>query len=207
MCLIPTHPAGAREAVNDLNSWVASATAAEAMTHLRIDLIKAMSSGTAPEPSITIDWPGPPKGVFVSLIRGTEVIGCMGSFAPSRNDLYTAVLRTAVRATREDIRHRPLRPKDLDRARIVVTFVDPPAPIPGPEILQPWEEGLLAIQGTSSAVVVPGEAKTTRYALELALRQSGIDTAAPVEYYRFNALTWREERTELLHRGESRMTE
>lgn len=189
---IAVHQAAAGEPPSSLALWVHSTTAAQAMALLRHDLIESASRGIPVKPSTVIPWPDRPKGAFVSLIRENKVIGCMGSFQPLRGDLYGAVLRTAFRATREDIRHPPLRAQDLASAEIVVSFVDLPEPIESPEQLSPWREGLLAVQGTRSAVVVPGEAKTTRYALELALRQSGIHPGETVEYYRFDALTWRE---------------
>jgi AMMECR1 domain-containing protein len=193
MGMISTYQAAAEELPSDLARWVQSATSVQVMTLLRHDLIESASCGRLTKPSATVPWPDRPQGVFVSLMRGNQVIGCMGSFQPPREDLYTAVLRTALRATREDIRHPPLRARDLATARIVVTFVDLPQPIENPEVFSPWCEGLLAVQGNRSAVVVPGEAKTSRYALELALRQSGIHPDETVEYHRFDALTWREE--------------
>lgn len=177
----------------DLAAWVASATAARAMRELRADLVESVSSGVSVRPSRAITWPGEPRGIFVSLLEGGRVVGCMGSFAAPRKNLYAASLETALRATREDVRHRPLDAEDVARARIVVTFVGAPEPIEDPAGLRPWREGLLAVQGDSSAVVVPGEAKTTRYALELTLRGSGIDPRLPIEYHRFDAITWRED--------------
>jgi AMMECR1 domain-containing protein len=116
----------------------------------------------------------------------------MGSFEAPAGGLYAAALRTAWRATREDVRSRPLRAEDLAPMEIVVTFVGRPVPIPSAEYVSPWKEGLLAVQGDRSAVVVPGEAKTTRYAVRLALRNSGIDPEGGIQYSRFEAVTWRE---------------
>jgi AMMECR1 domain-containing protein len=162
------------------------------MKSLRADLLSALSEGSAALPSQVIPWPGDRTGVFVSLIRERKVVGCIGSFEPSQMELYATVLQTACRATREDVRHPPLHVSEIERVEIVVTFVGPPSPLSDIEFLHPWEEGLLAVQGPNSAVVVPGEAKTTRYAIELAMTESGLNPGEPIEYYRFPAITWRE---------------
>jgi AMMECR1 domain-containing protein len=186
--------AGAKEGTSSesLSRWVGSATADRAMVMLREDLSASVRRGSPVPVSTETPWPCRPTGVFVSLLRDGRVMGCMGSFEPPAGDLYTAVLQTAWRAMREDIRSRPLRAEDLSSAGIVVTFVGRPTPIPNPDSISPWQEGLLAVQEGRSAVVVPGEAKTTRYAVRLALRNSGLDPDGIIEYSRFEAVTWRE---------------
>jgi len=184
--------AEAGEPLDGLARWVDSSTAETAMQSLRRDLVRSVERGARATPSMAVPWPSAPPGIFVSLLRDGGVTGCMGSFEGPPGDLYAAVLRTAWRATREDVRSRPLRAEDLASTEIVVTFVGRPSPIPGAEYVSPWNEGLLAVQGDRSAVVVPGEAKTTRYAIHLALRNSGIDPEGGIQYSRFEAVTWRE---------------
>jgi len=190
---IMTAAGAGAEPSSELARWVGTATAEDAMACLRRDLVASVGRGSPVQPSVAISWPSAPTGIFVSLLRDGTVAGCMGSFEAPAGDLYAAALRTAWRATREDIRSRPLRVEDLDSVEIVVTFVGRPTPVADPEDLSPWNEGLLAVQGERSAVVVPGEAKTTRYAVHLALRNSGIDPEGMIECFRFGAVTWRED--------------
>lgn len=119
------------------------------------------------------DWPGPPVGVFVSLVSEKRTRACMGSVEPLGGSLAETVRTLAAQALYSDRRHPPVRREELEELRIVLSFCGPATPIGDPMRVDPAREGLLVSTERGSVAFLPGEARTVSWALGEA-RRAGI---------------------------------
>ena len=115
----------------------------------------------------TIDPPYPlpvlfrePAAVFVSAMRpdGSPRC-CMGSLYPTEPDAAEEIIAGAAAAAGHDRRFPPLRPAELSRLTLIVSFVARPRPITAAEAahLDPVREGLAVKNGDRWGVVLSGE--------------------------------------------------
>jgi AMMECR1 domain-containing protein len=123
--------------------------------------------------TVSIDWPGAPAGVYVTLTRGRETRACVGSPAPTRAGLVETVRSLAVLALSADRRRPPVRRDELERLGIAISFTDQGEPVTDPMLVDPGREGLLVTSSRGSVAFLPGEARTIRWALDEA-RRAGV---------------------------------
>ena len=134
------------------------------------------------------DWPGPPTGLFVSLLgpRGTR--SCVGSVAPVRGTLTASLAALAVEALGADRRRPAIRRDELDSLRIVVAFAGRGEPVTDPRLVDPGREGLIVSGADVAVAFLPGEARTIAWALREARRVGALRAQQPVTYLRFPAV-------------------
>lgn len=85
---------------------------------------------------------GDPRGLFVTLRRGGELRGCIGTLAPT-GDLTRVVSEYALRAALEDPRFEPLTLGELSDCRIEVSVLTAPEPLDGPDQIEIGRDGLI----------------------------------------------------------------
>jgi AMMECR1 domain-containing protein len=124
-------------------------------------------------------------GVFVTLIIGGKVMGCMGRIYPVEPNLQQEIARAAEMAATMDIRHPPISREDLPNLDFCVSVVGR-VRRESPDVeVNPRLEGILVKTGGISGVILPGEAKTAAYQRKWALREAGINPGVPFELYVF----------------------
>jgi AMMECR1 domain-containing protein len=116
------------------------------------------------------DWPGPPTGVYVSLVNGAATRACVGSVQPVAGSLRETVRALATQALSADPRHPPVRSEELAGLRVVIAFAGPGEPIADPMSVDPARDGLLIRGARASVAFLPGEARTVSWALREARR-------------------------------------
>ena len=101
-----------------------------------------------------------PAAVFVSAMKpdGSPRC-CMGSLYPTQPNAAEEIIASAVAAAGHDRRFPPLRPAELPRLTLIVSFVARPRPITAAEAahLDPVREGLAVQNGDRWGVVLSGE--------------------------------------------------
>lgn len=85
---------------------------------------------------------GKPMGLFVTLHRGGELRGCIGTLAPT-GDLTRVIAEYALRAALEDPRFPPLQPEELADCSIEISVLSAPEPLEKPEDLEVGRDGLI----------------------------------------------------------------
>ena len=115
----------------------------------------------------TLDPPRPlpscfrePAAVFVSAMRADgSPRCCMGSLYPTQPDAAEEIIASAVAAAGHDRRFAALKPAELSRLTLIVSFVARPRPISADEAgrLDPVREGLAVQNGDRWGVVLSGE--------------------------------------------------
>jgi len=101
-----------------------------------------------------------PAAVFVSAMRADgSPRCCMGSLYPTQPDAAEEIIASAVAAAGHDRRFPALRPAELSRLTLIVSFVARPRPISADEAghLDPVREGLAVQNGDRWGVVLSGE--------------------------------------------------
>ena len=129
--------------------------------------------------------------VFVTIAKNGRRRGCKGSFEPLTENLKDEIIQTAIGAATADIRYRPVRPNELEELTFTVSIVGPPKHVKDAGVYPPRLYGLLLKSGSKSGVILPGEAKTTRWRLTEAKRQARVRPGEPYELYVFETVTLR----------------
>lgn len=138
------------------------------------------------------DWPGPPVGLFITLVgpRGTRA--CVGNVTPPRGTLGASLAALAVDALAADRRRPPVRVDELDSLCIVIAFAGPAETIADPNLVDPAREGLLVGGADVAVAFLPGEARTVSWALREARRLGVARPRQSVTYQRFPAVVLQE---------------
>jgi len=133
---------------------------------------------------------GAPFGVFVTLVNRRGVTrGCYGSMEPMGRTLSEITVEAALGAARYDIRVTPVAAAELHELQVIVSLVGPTVPVLTMSEVDPERHGLLVRAGMRHSVLLPGEARTSRWQLKRSLRQVGIRKGEPYDMFRFRTVT------------------
>ena len=149
--LLPPPPVGPGEA-----RWLAG-LAARAIDHeLRTGRPFPLSDAGLPLPDVVRS----PGSSFVTLERGPDLVGCIGSL-DVRRALWRDVVRNARGAAFEDPRFAPLAPGDRAGVSVEVSVLSPFDPVPAGSVdevvaaLRPGVDGLVLTAGDQRATFLP----------------------------------------------------
>lgn len=131
-----------------------------------------------------------PAPCFVTISYKDRRHGCTGSFEPQTSTLAGGITQTAVRAWKLDPRSRRLTSFQIRQSRFYVTIPGPRKPVRDPSVYPPANYGLLVRSSGRTAVLLPGEAKTSRWQVSEAKRQAGVPPDAAVTFEVFPAVTF-----------------
>jgi AmmeMemoRadiSam system protein A len=123
-----------------------------------------------------------PAGAFVTLHRGKELAGCIGTFADS-TPLYRAIQEMAVSAATRDPRFEPLGPEDLEGLSIEISVLGGLFPIKHPpQGIEIGRHGLHVTRGFLRGVLLPQVAVesgwTSEEFLDQTCKKAGLDPRA-----------------------------
>jgi AMMECR1 domain-containing protein len=113
----------------------------------------------------------------------------MGSLEAKTSSLTQEIERDLKLAFTQDPRHPPVEKSEVAGMEIFLTAVGNPVALRGFEGLSPARDGILIRSGMKEAVVLLGEAKTTRYLLAFAKAKAGIKRGESFQIYRLPSLT------------------
>ena len=139
--------------------------------------------------------------VFVTISKAGRTRGCKGSFEPTTSNLRDQIIQTAIGAATADIRCRPIRSNELKDLDFTVSIVGPLKRVKDANGYPPRLYGLFLRSSSKSAVLLPGEAKTTAWRLAEAKRQAGLRPGEPYELYVFETVTLRVHKQTIKSRG------
>lgn len=133
-----------------------------------------------------------PRGVFVSLHKGNELRGCIGTITPQRRNLAEEIIDNAISAASRDPRFMPVEPEELAVLEISVDVLSPPELIESVEDQDPKQHGLIVQSKRETwkrGLLLPDlEAIDTaeKQLYYTRVLKAGItDPEEPVELYRF----------------------
>jgi AMMECR1 domain-containing protein len=132
----------------------------------------------------------PSAGVFVTIERKGNVVGCRGGLVSRCESLEAEVATAARAAARHDARYTPLTPSDLRDFLVTVTIVQRLEPITDVQTLQP-ADGLVLRCGEKVGVVLPWEGKDPAVRLKWAYKKAGVEPGTACVLQRMKAERFR----------------
>lgn len=166
---------------------IAGQPEAEIVSLARSTIEHVVNDGTEPRSPVLTDSGYPDRaGVFVSLHRGGELRGCIGTILPTRDTLAEEVAHNAVEAALHDPRFPALNVNELADLDIKVDVLRNPESCEF-EDLDPKTYGVVVTSGWRRGLLLPDlpgvdDAETQ---VLIALQKAGIGSGEPCSLERF----------------------
>ena len=129
-------------------------------------------------------------GVFVSLHKHGRLRGCIGTIAPTEDNVALEIIRNAVSAGISDSRFDPVDESELPYLTYKVDVLFPAEPINGPEELDVKRYGVIVSSGYKRGLLLPNldGIDTVEEQISIARRKAGIPDGADVKLERFEVI-------------------
>lgn len=127
-------------------------------------------------------------GVFVSLKKKGQLRGCIGTFLPSTENIYTEIVRNAIASATQDPRFPPVNASELDEIEYSVDILSPPEPVKNLDELDPKKYGVIVVKGWQKGLLLPDieGVNTVDEQLRIAKLKAGINPFdTDIEIYKF----------------------
>lgn len=126
-------------------------------------------------------------GAFVTLKKGSQLRGCIGTVQAVEENLAKEISANAVSAAVRDPRFTPVRSDELDELSISVDILSPMERIESESDLDPKKYGVLMRSGSRSGLLLPDleSVNSVEEQLTIVRQKAGIARGEPVELYRF----------------------
>ncbi|MBF0464211.1 MAG: AmmeMemoRadiSam system protein A [Nitrospirae bacterium] len=127
-------------------------------------------------------------GVFVSLKKGGQLRGCIGTFSPIRENVAMEIIRNALSAATEDPRFSPVRSDELEEIKYSVDVLTAPEKVNDISELNPAKYGVIVGYGNRRGLLLPDleGVDTVDEQLRITKMKAGIDPLeTDVEIYKF----------------------
>lgn len=127
-------------------------------------------------------------GVFVSIKKRGNLRGCIGTFMPTTENIYSEIVRNAIAAATEDPRFPPVTKDELPELNYSVDILSPPEPVKSLDELDPKKYGVIVMKGWRKGLLLPDleGVDTVEEQLRIAKLKAGIDPFdSDIEIYKF----------------------
>lgn len=130
---------------------------------------------------------GEAAGAFVSLHIHGQLRGCIGTIAPTQENVAWEIVQNAVSACARDPRFPPVDADELEKLEYSVDVLGRPEPVEGPEQLDPSRYGVIVSSGGRRGLLLPDldGVDTVEQQLEIARQKGGISAGEPCRIARF----------------------
>ena len=146
-----------------------------------------ITRGEIPHPkNIPLEMKGK-AGVFVSLHKGDELRGCIGTIEPDEENIAQEIIRNAVHSATRDPRFNPVIADELPQLEYSVDILTEPEPVNSEKELDPKKYGAIVEAGWRRGLLLPDleGVDTVKRQLEICRMKAGIGPEEPVKLYRF----------------------
>lgn len=126
----------------------------------RKTLIQKIKADKIYQPEVRDDKLKEELGVFVTLRKGGQLRGCIGSII-ARESLYLGVRNMAIAASNQDPRFVPVSEAELDQITIEVSVLSPLKKIDNPDQIILGTHGVLVKKDFKSGLFLPQVAEET----------------------------------------------
>ena len=132
-------------------------------------------------------------GAFVSLHKGSELRGCIGTFLPMQMNIASEIIHNAVSAATRDPRFYPVRPEELADLSISVDVLGAPEAISSPEELDPKKYGVIVMSHARTGLLLPDlpGVDTVQQQIAIAKEKAGIPPQISPDLYRFTVTRYK----------------
>ncbi len=121
-------------------------------------------------------------GVFVSIKKRGQLRGCIGTIAPTRENIAREIIQNAISSGVHDPRFYPVEPDELEELVYSVDVLKEPEPIGSMDELDVVRYGVIVRAGRRSGLLLPNleGVDTPEQQVHIALQKAGI---MPFEKY------------------------
>lgn len=126
-------------------------------------------------------------GVFVSLHKGGQLRGCIGTFQPTQENVALEIIHNAIEASMRDPRFPKVQADELKDLEISVDVLTDPEPVKSSKDLDAKKYGVIVKSGARRGLLLPDlpGVNTPEEQIEICRRKAWIDDNEPVEFFRF----------------------
>ena len=126
-------------------------------------------------------------GVFVSIKKDGELRGCIGTFAPTKENIAEEIIANAIAAATQDPRFSPIEEAELPDLKISVDVLTEPEKIASREELNEKKYGVIVSAEGKRGLLLPDIPGVNSVDEQIAIckRKAGIGENEPVELFRF----------------------
>ena len=134
--------------------------------------VQSYLAGETPQPSEPdANHLKEPRGIFVSIHKGVQLRGCIGSIHPS-GPLYQSAGECAIAAAVGDPRFMPLTESELSSVEFEISVLSPIERVEHISEIQIGLHGLLISKGSSRGLLLPQVASTYGWSREKFLQET-----------------------------------
>ena len=129
----------------------------------------------------------PKAGVFVSIHKGGELRGCIGTIEPQRKNVAEEIIANAISSAIRDPRFYPITADELDQLEYSVDVLTIPEPVKSQQQLDPRRYGVIVQCGGRKGLLLPDleGVDSVDYQIDICRQKAGIAPDEPVKLYRF----------------------
>lgn len=129
-------------------------------------------------------------GVFVSLHKDGQLRGCIGTIAPTCNNVAEEIIYNGIHACSKDPRFNPVEENELIDLDIKVDELKDSERISSKSELDVKKYGVIVQQGYKRGLLLPNleGIDTVDEQIEIAMKKAGIQTKDNIELYRFEVI-------------------
>ena len=129
----------------------------------------------------------PKAGVFVSIHKGGELRGCIGTIESQRNNVAEEIIANAISSASRDPRFYPITADELGELEYSVDVLTKPKPVKSRKQLDAKRYGVIVERGGRRGLLLPDleEVDSVDYQIDICRLKAGIAPDEPVKLYRF----------------------
>jgi AmmeMemoRadiSam system protein A len=129
-------------------------------------------------------------GVFVSLHKGGQLRGCIGTISPTQENVAAEIIHNAISACAQDPRFLPVKANELADIECSVDVLGDAEDIASEDALDPQRYGVIVSQGHKRGLLLPAldGVDTVQKQVEIARRKAGIPAGERVALQRFEVI-------------------
>ncbi len=144
-------------------------------------------TGAVPKPKTIPHEMQGKAGVFVSIHKGDELRGCIGTIEPQEDNIAREIIQNAISASTRDPRFFAITPSELEQLNYSVDVLTEPEPVRSKAQLDAKKYGVIVQAGVRRGLLLPDleGVDTVDEQIEICQAKGGIDPKEPYKLYRF----------------------
>jgi AmmeMemoRadiSam system protein A len=129
----------------------------------------------------------PRAGVFVSIHKGGELRGCIGTIEPQRKNVAEEIIANAIASASRDPRFYPIIADELAKLEYSVDVLTKPEPVKSRKQLDARRYGVIVEAGGRKGLLLPDleGVDSVDYQIDICRQKAGIAPDEPVKLSRF----------------------
>ena len=126
-------------------------------------------------------------GAFVTIRKGGQLRGCMGTLEPVQENVAREVVHNAIDSATRDPRFLPVVPEELPYLHYSVDVLSPPEPVDSPDALDVKRYGVIVRRGLRKGLLLPDieGVNSVEEQVSIAKAKAGILPEEEAELFRF----------------------